>query len=280
MQNTGMTMVPVGGLANRMRAAASAVTLMRKCGGTTRLVWYCDKALNAPFASLFEPITEPGVTLLEGNAANGLLYDRPRRRNFWLPRVFQQLRFDFRLYENHVEECFGENPALERAVMGRTTYAAAFYQLCGYDNALLRRLFRPVPAIEAEVRRRMAAFSPFTIGIHIRRGDNVVAAQRSPLALFFEVIDKETAAHPELHVYLATDSEEVKQQLRARYGERISTASSAADRGSIAGIRDGIADMLTLSRTKKIYGSSGSSFSELAAQMGDVELVLCRKKQD
>lgn len=66
--------------------------------------------------------------------------------------------------------------------------------------------------------------------------------------------------YDDLCIYLATDSEEVKQQLRNRYGSRVHTAETVSDRGSISGIKDAVADMYTLSRTQKIYGSSGSSF--------------------
>ncbi len=278
MSGSKMTMVPVGGLANRMRAVASAVTLMQKIGGASTIYWFRDWALNAPFSALFEPIDLKGVVIEEGNAWNWLIYDRPRRRNLWIPRLAQQFAFDYRLYENKVVECFGECPDLEKNIHGKHCYVAAFYQLCGYSNELLRKLFRPMPAIMAEVEQRIAHFSAYTVGVHIRRGDNVVAMQRSPIELFFAALDAELKAHTALSIYLATDSEEVKCQMRERYGKRIITASAAADRDSVSGIADGIADMYTLARTKKIYGSSGSSFSELAAQLGDVPLEMCVKK--
>ncbi len=271
-----ITLVPVGGLANRMRAVASAVTLMQKCKGEVKVVWFRDWALNAPFKELFEPVDMPDVSLVEGNCVNWLMYDRPRKRNFWIPSLFQSLYYNYRLYENQVEECFGWNDALEKSVSSGRSYIAAFYQLVAYDNEMVQRLFRPVKSVREAIDRRCAPFSSYTIGMHIRRTDNVVAIQRSPLELFFKVVDTELAAHPDLRVYLATDSEDVKAQMRERYGARIITASSAADRNSIEGIRDGIVDMYSLARTQKIYGSSGSSFSELASQLGNVPLEMVR----
>ena len=44
-----ITFVPVGGLANRMRAVASAVTLAAKTDSELSIVWFQDWALNAPF---------------------------------------------------------------------------------------------------------------------------------------------------------------------------------------------------------------------------------------
>lgn len=50
-----MTFIPVGGLANRMRAVSSAVTLAQKTNTIIDIVWFQDWALHAPFKTLFCP---------------------------------------------------------------------------------------------------------------------------------------------------------------------------------------------------------------------------------
>lgn len=80
-------------------------------------------------------------------------------------------------------------------------------------------------------------------------------------------------------LYLATDDEGVKAEVLARYGRRVVTAPAEASRGSVGGIRDGLADMLTLARTSVIYGSAGSSFSEMAARIGGVPLEVLRQSR-
>ena len=42
-------LVPVGGLANRMRAVASAVTLTYRVRRKLEVLWFRDWGLNAPF---------------------------------------------------------------------------------------------------------------------------------------------------------------------------------------------------------------------------------------
>ncbi len=270
-----MTLIPAGGLANRMRAVAGAVTFMRELGGNLRIFWFRDWALNAPFGSLFCPIDLPNVSLAEGGLMNSVLYDRPRRRNLWIPSIYQRLAFDFRLYEK-VVWLFRDNPSdMKRLADASNSYVASYHALVPYTNDVLRRLFRPVASIQQEIDRRCGEFSAYTVGCHIRRTDNIESIRQSPLELFYNVLDAELASHADLRIYLATDSEDVKAQMRERYGDRILTASAAADRDSIEGIADGIADMYTLARTNKIYGSSGSSFSELAAQLGDTPLTIC-----
>ena len=51
----------MGGLCNRMRTIASAVKLAKKLNCKMKVLWVKDKALNAPFKSLFEPIPYPVI---------------------------------------------------------------------------------------------------------------------------------------------------------------------------------------------------------------------------
>ena len=75
-------------------------------------------------------------------------------------------------------------------------------------------------------------------------------------------------------VYLATDSTEVKREFIAAFGSRIITPKEDACRDSISGIRGGVVDLWTLASTQKIYGSAGSSFSPMAANIGGVPLEI------
>ena len=61
--------------------------------------------------------------------------------------------------------------------------------------------------------------------------------------------------------------------MREEFGNRIITAGEEAFRGNVDGIRGGLADMYTLARTQCIYGSAGSSFSEMASYIGGKPLI-------
>ena len=270
-------LVPVGGLANRMRAVASAVTLTYRVWRKLEVLWFRDWGLNAPFFKVFEEPELMNISFSETSCKHLLMYDRPRRRNFYLPKLFQKLLFEDCLYERDVRAlCYKESELEEWASQSGRLYIATCDQFVNYSTNLLRSLFHPVASVCEEVERRFCHFSKHTVGVHIRRADHTVAIRQSPLDLFFTQLDKESDMYDDLCIYLATDSEEVKQQLRNRYGSRVHTAETVSDRGSISGIKDAVADMYTLSRTQKIYGSSGSSFSELAAQLGDIPLQILR----
>ena len=269
--------IPVGGLANRMRALASALTLARKSDCRLQVIWFQDWALHAPFHSLFQEIRVPDLALKEA-AFSDCLYDRPRQRNLYFPRLFQQMRFRGCLYEKSITPLCKQNFDFTKWARQGDVYMASYTAFQPYSYELLRRLFVPQPEIQRLIDRRCARFAEGrTIGVHIRRTDNTASIRQSPIELFFAAIDRELAQHPDLLIYLATDSESVKQEMNARYGERLICAEEEADRNSTAGIQGGVVDMYTLARTHKIYGSFQSSFSELAAQLGDVPLEIVKR---
>ena len=112
--------------------------------------------------------------------------------------------------------------------------------------------------------------------MHIRRTDNLASIRQSPIELFYQKLDEEIKEDDKVAIYLATDSEEVKREMKERYGDRIFCSGKKADRGSLEGIREGITDMYTLARTQKIYGSFQSSFSDMAAQIGGTPLEILK----
>lgn len=271
-----MIFVPAGGLANRIRATLSAIALAEQTGIELRVIWFRDWALHAAFRDLFVPRRLPGkVCIVEASASDLLVFDRPRQKNFHVPALFQKLLFRSCLYEHQIDALRTQGFDFEGWVKKEgNVYMASYLPFYTYPDALLHEVFRPIPQVETVIGKRTAVFSDYTVGVHIRRTDNALSIKHSPLELFFNCLDKEQAAHPDLCIYLATDSEEVKQTMRARYGERIVCAESKADRSTTEGIREGIADLWTLARTCKIYGSFHSSFSELAAELGDIPLQI------
>lgn len=270
--------VPVGGLGNRMRAVASAVSLAREKKSSVQVGWFRDWALNASFSDLFEMPDMIGVKISDVPFVYYWTLDRPRRKNLFVPRVFQRWIFDRCFYEPEMTALYQKKEDVGRYALEGRIYMACCYPFHAYERALILQLFRPNALIRKRLEERCAAFSEYTIGVHVRRTDNIVSIKESPLELFFQAIETEKREHDSLKVFLATDSEEVKQEMYRRYGDMIITSEAKADRDSVEGIRDGLVDLYSLAATCKIYGSFGSSFSELAAELGGIPLALLRKK--
>lgn len=270
-------LVPSGGLANRMRAIASALTLCEATDASMRVVWFRDWALNAAFRDIFEPVSGSRMELREARMSDYIVNDRPRRRNLWIPGAVQRMVYERRIYEQNVGTMRDSGFDFAAWQRGRRCYMSCCQVFGDIPGGVYRRLFRPVPAVMRRVDGYCAMFSPYTVGMHIRRTDSLRSIERSPTRLFIEAGRKELEAHPDLTIFLATDSEDVKRELRAEFGSHLVTPHDEACRDSVDGIRGGLVDMYTLSRTRRIYGSACSSFSEIAAEVGGIELIVLEK---
>jgi hypothetical protein len=273
-----ITIVPVGGLANRLRVVMSGIVLAQATDARLRIVWFQDHALHAPFGGLFEPIAVPHVVLREARGWGDLLLDRPRRKNLCLPRLYQMVAFRSCLYERTVGNLqkgyFDFHAWVEK---NKRVYLASFVDFMPFTSEEFNRVLVPCEALAERVNERVAHFAPHTIGVHVRRTDNAVSISKSPIELFFRQLDEAIAEDGSVAIYLATDSEEVKREMRRRYGSRVLTADNRADRSSLAGIQEGLVDLYTLARTHRILGSFGSSFSEMAAFIGQTPLKLLKR---
>ncbi len=274
--NKSLIFIPSGGLANRMRAVASAYEMCRRTGVELRVVWFKDWALCAPFHEIFQPVDSLHVS--DATPLDVLLYDRPRRRNLWIPRIFQNILFHQRIDEIRVTPLKCQEFDFDRWVTSKRKSWMSSYQDFGeFDNTVYRTIFRPADCIETAVRQFTSRFSEHTIGFHIRRTDNKESIDKSPVSLFIEAGKKEIALNPSTKIFLATDDEGVKKELTDIFGDKIMTTDKPADRSGTDGIRGGLTDMYTLSHTDTIYGSAGSSFSVMAAKIGGNRLVILER---
>ncbi|MBQ8673515.1 MAG: oligosaccharide flippase family protein [Bacteroides sp.] len=271
-----ITLVPEGGLANRMKAIDAAVALARDTESRLRIIWFKDWGLNCRFDQLFLPLRVEGVevSVKEASLIDLLLNDRPRRRNFCLPRLFQQFRYDARIYGGEATRLYREQFDFARWARGRKVYLSSFVYFHPQPQEQMFRIFHPLPDLQRQIEERCSDFTPCTIGIHIRRTDNAVSIRQSPTHLFINKVEEETAQRPDANFYLATDSEEEKALLTHRFGRRIMTLKRKADRGSLSGMQDALVELYALSRTCRILGSMHSSYSETAAQIGGIPCEL------
>lgn len=271
-----MTLLPIGGLANRMRAIASAVHLCRLSGCSLDVYWFRDKGLNARFGDIFKEIETDKVCIHRDSLFGKLLYDHPRRHNMWIPRVPQKLLFRNRVYDNEINDYERNEDIFMKFLAEGGLYVSSCYPIIDFNTDIFRDLFKPVEEIETKAYSVISNMSDYRIGIHVRRTDHIVSINNSPNELFYQAIDEELNLNNSLSIYLATDSENVKEDFKNKYGNRIFFSTSEADRNSVSGIMDAVAEMYVLSMTNKIYGSYGSSYSEVAAALGGIPLIVLK----
>lgn len=254
-----ITLEATNGLCNRLRAIDGALALARAVSTGLRIVWARTEACGAPFAALFEPL--PGASVVE--------------RSLWGNRLLRR-----------VELFSGRHTRVIRdAEMGQLLASGYdFTRIAGEPSTFIQTYARffpsprpfagfvPVASLAAEIDRLASSFAAPMLGIHIRRTDNARAIERSPTADFVERMQREVAANPGTRFFLATDSPEVQAELRQAFPGRVVTRARCFERTSTAGIRDAVADLYCLARTRRIIGSYFSSFSQTAAEIGGVPL--------
>jgi len=113
------------------------------------------------------------------------------------------------------------------------------------------------------------------VGVHVRRTDNSISIKHSPLSGFIKYMNNEIHKNNKTTFFLATDSQEVEENLKAIFPGRIHLYPKRSfDRNSPEAIKDALVDLICLSSTHKIIGSYWSSFSSAAASLGDIPITV------
>ena len=156
------------------------------------------------------------------------------------------------------------------------TYFRNIFDL-NYDKPLPPELgnydfFKPIPAIQKQIDLIVQSFNKHTIGVHIRRTDQVLSIRYSPTPVFIKEMQQAIVSNPDTLFYVASDDLEEVKNLQSIFGEKIITqASTHFDRQTEEGMQSAVVDLFCLSKTQRIIGSFRSTFSDVAAKMGGIE---------
>ena len=278
-KGSSLTLVPVGGLANRMKAIDAAIQLISGTDLALRIYWFRDKGLNCRFDQLFQPLDLPQVSLIEATSFDSFSYDRPRKRNLYIPRFFQSFYFDDCVYEAEATQRMYQHFDFRSWAINKRTYlASCVYFFPPAPDARLFQFFHPVPALQQRIDEVSRTFGNRCVGVHIRRTDNLSSINESPTKLFVDRMQMMVQSDEDTCFYLASDSSEEKSKMKATFGKRILTSVTDLSRNSVQGIQDALVELYVLSKTKMILGSVKSSYSETAAQIGQIECQFMKKE--
>ena len=252
---------PSGGLCNRMRVINSGWRLARERQEKLLVLWNCNSELNCPFDALFRPVTEFRITSIHSVADPRKLFRQKTARSY--------LTNEDLIAHRGPDGCLNQDYA---AGLKSNIYIFTwewFYPSEDYH------LFVPTDRMLSRIHEMTARFGPSCVGVHIRRTDNQPAIGKSSTDAFLASIKKELAADPDTMFYLATDDMEEERRLREVFPERIlSNQNRCLRRDSREGIEDALVDLYSLSSTRKIIGSYFSSFTDIAADMHKIPLVI------
>ncbi len=271
-----ITIKPYGGLGNRLRSVDSAIALSECTGKKLEVIWDSNEELNCPFSELFKV---PDNFSLKEVSTNYL----PRKINEKISIVLHALSVNYPFSYNSVlhEKDISKLKATNYNFCNQEKFRKVFISING------RFLFpqdpyhylEPVEFIKKKVDTLTDRFTTETVGVHIRRTDNDLAIQNSPLEKFLELMDREKSSNPGIKFYLSTDSPETEQIIMDKFPDEVTVYNKELRRDKKEGIQDALIDLLCLSSTSKIIGSYWSSFSDVASEMGKVPLIIAGKNQ-
>lgn len=259
-------LLPAEGLCNRMRVIESGVILSECFDVDLFIYWAPDTGMRHEFFDLFEPINSPRVSLECVNAAP-VLFDNGNRNNFYAPSIRRIIKgYDFLDGKKSLSSYDYSKLERNRNVAIKTCHRF-------YGSAHDYSSFTPISEIRKRIEIRCRIFNRNTIGVHIRRTDHNNAIRYSPNELFFEAMDAELKINPETNFYLATDCEQTKSDFKKKFGDALFYAQEIPTRDTVEGIQDALVELYCLARTKKLYASYWSSFSDTAAEIGGIEKI-------
>ena len=273
------TLVPIGGLGNRIYAICSAIVFCKQENKSLEIIWFKDHGCNCSVKELFSIAPQiKNVTLRDAKFSDLILRDNPRRRNLWIPKFFQQFMYDRRIYTEEAYTVHAGYPDLTFGELSeyKHLFMVSFFKFWESDD--MWYAICNMPQIEDKVNTIIQKWVEKDVyGVHVRRTDNYEAIEFSPTNLYIEKMKECLAVNPNLLFYLATDSNEVKQELAKLFGDRIITSNEVYSRNTKDGIINAFVELNVLSRTKKILASSNSSFSNLAHLLHQIEIDIIQK---
>lgn len=259
--------IPTGGLCNRIRAIVTGIAVAKKYGGTPVVYWNNSQGLKADFEDLFMPLEPDYCQIVENKR---WLYNINGTKDYLLrypllKLYFSQVIFNFSIYrENKDIFCLLKNGCSNDVLL------ISCYPMC--RNYEIRDIFRPREDIQNKINEVTSEFSKNTIGVHIRRTDNTQSINSSPVKAFESILEKEIEKDKDVKFYLASDDNDVKKHFTETFPERIITLWDDTSRNSLEGMKFAVVDLFCLSNTKKIIGSVASSYSQVASEIGNIDI--------
>ena len=138
------------------------------------------------------------------------------------------------------------------------------------EYSIIFKSLKPIKSLRKEIENFSSFFDEKTVSVHIRSWDDYeIRRELYDIESFKEEMNK----HPEeSNFFLAADSQEVVEQLRECYGDRILTYARKSDlsssRSNVQGMRDDLVELYLLSKNNSIIGTHMSTFTEVAWWLG------------
>ena len=261
-----------GGLSNRIKCLMSSMKIADKTNRKLLLFWPKDKSCNCNFKDLFE------------NKIKEI--SKEDLRKIIITKKYEIYQDSLKNFKNKKEFILIDNARFigfsEKDILFR------FNEL---PKEIKDSIFKHLKNIKIKenilkkVDGFLSKFNKEVIGIHIRKGDFKILkndiGKISNEDLFIEKMKKELEENSKTNFFLATEDEETEKKFKGIFKSKIITyPKKTKERGEEGAVIEALIELLLLSKTKKIYGTFGSTFSELASLFGRNELEIIIDKDE
>lgn len=261
---------PIGGLANRMRVIASGIWLKNELNTDLIVIWNENYELNCPFNLLFESsdtfkiISKPmSYRYLKSSNEIGLF----KRALITLKNRLIGIDYCITEYSFPSDTWIGTN--ILGTLLGKKD-KNIYIQTCQEfgNNLSSFKYLIPIKKIKDKINIITKDFNQFAVGVHIRRTDNAISIEKSPIDLFIKAMEERLVIEKNTKFFLCSDDHEVEETIISTFGNsNIIINKKENSRITINGMQDAVTDLFCLSCTNEIFGSYWSSFTEIAAKL-------------
>ena len=233
-----------GGFGNRLRALVSGICWAEDLSRTLHLYWWnYDRACMCPIEKLLDLSSIPNWVKIHAG------------------------------YLEQPIECLQPSEFIDA---GYPTHIKSYGQFHTSDPERWLRHLRALRPSRLIAQRVAMIPRIHSVGIHIRRGDNLRAAEESPLPAY---IDELWRNHKETSNFIiATDCPEARYLFQILFPQKSIFPARVQFRYSEEGVYEGCVDFFSLAACPTILGSAHSSFTDMAAAYGGAQLKIIRGK--
>ena len=259
------------GMANRILPMGCILSLAAELNYRSVMFWTPDDVVaRARFGDLFDTTDLP-FKLVEGYKARAIQFthlrkDKPLslRKKILGLLILKLLAYDKKILltgrEEHRQFCELQNLNLNR-----------YRKIILYAHIPFRYEYeigwlKPAPAIAPRIIELKKQFSPNTLGVHLRGTDT---NNEPPVEKMITRMRAEIDMDPDVRFFFASDGDKAGRRIIDTFGDRLIMNTDNAPRGTVEGQQDAAVDLFALADTSRIIGPRYSTFSALAAMIGN-----------
>ncbi len=270
---------PIGGLCTRLLVIDSVIKLVKLLKPDEAIIiWEKNLNINCSFKELFHFPDRLQFIETKGFSKFSIrsyfeLYNSFHPSTFRCPFLNKSLgketRYESVKYADEMDQMINLNEDYFLNMNVESLYVSFWGRLVPKTQEIFK--LHPIDNISKQINNIVNAFNKYTIGVHIRRTDHYHAIKYSTTEGFIKAMENKVENF-NASFFLSSDSDKIIKTIQKRFGNRIITQDRISDRNSSSGIKDAVIDLFCLSKTKEIIGSYKSTFSQVAAEIGGIDI--------